>query len=306
MWTLRLAACLVGLLSATAALADDWTAVRLRGQLVELVGKTWQPIARGASIPDGTVVRSLSSGYADFVRGTETVSVSPNTEINIADTAAAGTKPFTTVTEYFGTVAVEADVEHVQHFAVVTPYLAAVVKGTKFIVTSGQNGGGVAVTRGHVEVISQSDHSHVLISVGQAAWIAKLGTGPGPIVVTGAAPSPTVTGSNGKALPPVSGAIVTQTLSTLGSAVATVSQLAGSTVETLGHVISGAAIGLGHTLGGEHGAAGGIVGTVGNAAGGVVGAVGNTVGAVGNTVGGVGNALGHTVSGVAGVLGHLL
>ncbi len=307
MWTLRVVACLAGLLCASAALADDWTAVRLRGQLLELVDKQWQPVARGATVADGTVVRSTSNGYADFVRGSETVSVSPNTELEIADAAAAGSKPFTTVTEFFGTVSVEADVEKVQHFAVVTPYLAAVVKGTKFTVSTGQNGGGVAVTRGHVEVISSSDHSHVLITVGQAAWVAKFGSGMGPIVVTGQGPLPSVTGSNGKPVPPPSSGVVSQTLSTLGSVVKTISQTIGSTVQSLGNTVGNTVTsltgGVSNLVGGTTSTVGGVVGTVGDTVGGVVHTVGNTAGGV---VGTVGNTVGGVVGGVTGTLGHLL
>lgn len=42
--------------------------------------------------------------------------------------------------------------ENVQHFAVQTPFLAAVVKGTKFTVVSSKTGAEVAVQRGNVEV----------------------------------------------------------------------------------------------------------------------------------------------------------
>ncbi len=153
------------------ALADDWTAVRLRGQMLELVGKQWQPIGRGAVVADGTAVRSLGNGYADFVRGTETLSIGPNTQIKIADQAVAGSKPFTTVTEYFGTVEIDADVENVKHFAVETPYLAAVVKGTRFVVTSGPGGASVTVDRGHVAVSDFADHTHVTVTVGQTATV---------------------------------------------------------------------------------------------------------------------------------------
>lgn len=289
MWMLRFAVVAAGLFCAGSAFADDWTAVRLRGQLLELVDKQWQPVARGTVVPDGTVVRSLGNGYADFVRGSETVSVSPNTELQIADQAAAGSKPFTIVTEYFGTVTVEADVEKVQHFAVATPYLAAVVKGTIFTVSTGQKGGGVSVSRGHVEVISASDHSHTLISVGQSAWIAKLGNGMGPIVVTGQGALPSVTGASGQTLPPVSQTIVTQTLSALHSVVGDVGAAVGNTVQSLGKTVSGAVTS--------------VTGSVGSTVNGVAGAGGSAVSGVAGTVG---NVVSGTVGGLTGGLGHLL
>ena len=94
--------------TATAAIADDWTAVRLRGQVVELVNGTWQPVHRNDVVPDETVIRTLANGYVDFTRGTETVSLQPTTQVQIFDKG--GAKPFTTVQQAFGTVAVEAEV----------------------------------------------------------------------------------------------------------------------------------------------------------------------------------------------------
>ena len=132
------------------AVADDWTAVRLRGQVVQLIDKAWQPLHRGDVVPDSRMIRTLGNGRVDFVRGSETVSVSGDTQMQIFDKG--GAKPFTTVKQYFGTVAVEAQVQNVQHFAVETPYLAAVVKGTRFVVTSGKTGAKVSVQRGHVEI----------------------------------------------------------------------------------------------------------------------------------------------------------
>ena len=118
---------------ASAATADTWTAVRLRGAVLQLVAGVWQPVHRNDVVPDETLIRTLNNGYVDFARGAETVSLGPTTQIQIFDKG--GAKPFTTVQQSFGTVTVDAEVKNVQHFAVETPYLAAVVKGTKFIVT---------------------------------------------------------------------------------------------------------------------------------------------------------------------------
>ena len=93
-----------------------------------------------------------------------------------------GAKPFTTVQQSFGQVAVEAEVENVQHFAVQTPYVAAVVKGTRFTVTSDAKGASVSVQRGHVEVDDKANKTHVTISIGQSArtGVARLLSGDVP------------------------------------------------------------------------------------------------------------------------------
>jgi hypothetical protein len=162
--------------------ADDWTATRLFGPVLQLVGGQWQPVARGDLVPDGRVIRTVGMGRATFMRGNETVDVGTNTQIQIFDKGTG--KPFTTVKQYFGTVSVEAEVQQVQHFAVQTPYLAAVVKGTRFTVTSGETGASVSVRRGHVAVEDQHDHTHVLLSVGQSASVDTVKTD-GAIAVSG-------------------------------------------------------------------------------------------------------------------------
>ena len=124
MMTTRAALVAAGLMmSASAAVADDWTAVQLRGQVLQLVGKIWQPLARGGAVADGHLVQTMGTGHVVFVRGAEKLDLGPNTKIQIFDKG--GAKPFTTVQQYSGTVSVEAEVENVQHFAVQTQFLAA-------------------------------------------------------------------------------------------------------------------------------------------------------------------------------------
>jgi len=184
------------LLLATSAFADDWTAVQLRGQVLQLVDNQWQPLVRGMVVPDSRVVRTLGFGHVTLTRGQETLDLGPNTQIQIHDRGTAAL-PSTTVTQYFGSVSVEAQVENVKHFAVETPYLAAVVKGTRFTVTSGDTGASVSVQRGHVEVGDYHNGSHTLITVGQSATVDSLKTGD-DIAVSGDGPLPPVVGANGK------------------------------------------------------------------------------------------------------------
>lgn len=167
LFTAALGAVLV--LSPLVSLADDWAADKLRGQVVQLVGSQWQPLTRGMVVPDSRMVRTMKTGHVTFVRGTETVELGPDTQIQIHDKA--GSKPFTTVKQYFGSVSVEADIRRVQHFGVDTPFLAAVVKGTRFTVTSDKAGSSVGVRRGHVAVENLHTHSMVTLSVGQTAIV---------------------------------------------------------------------------------------------------------------------------------------
>jgi len=192
----------IALLIPSAALADDWLAAQLRGDVFVSVDNHWQPLKRGGIVPDSEMIRTMASGHATFTRGQETVDVGPNTQLQILDKGHA--KPFTTVKQYFGTISVEAQVENVQHFAVDTPFLAAVVKGTRFTVTSGKTGSSVSVQRGHVQVEDFHNHTRTLLSVGQMATVDRVKT-QGQIAVGGSGELPPVTGANGKPVSFVAG-----------------------------------------------------------------------------------------------------
>jgi hypothetical protein len=151
---------------ATSALAAEWTVTKLRGTVLLLVDGAWEPIARGAIVPEHRVVRTVQ-GRVTLQRGNETIDLGPQTQISIDDRG--GPRPFTTVTQHFGHVQVEAEVKDVRHFAVQTPFLVAVVKGTRFVVKSGKRGASVDVRRGAVLVVDPDSSSSVTVGAGQSA-----------------------------------------------------------------------------------------------------------------------------------------
>ena len=186
-----LAIAFAALFSST-AIADDWTAVKLRGVVVGLFDGEWVKLQRGAIVPDDQPIRTLASGRVTYERGEETIDLGPNTQVQIFDRA--GYSKHTMVRQYFGRVSVEAEVRDVTHFSVQTPYLAAVVKGTRFVVISGETGARVQVERGAVAVEDSSDRSSVVIAAGQEAVAA-----PGRVMaVSGRGELPEVVDVNGK------------------------------------------------------------------------------------------------------------
>jgi hypothetical protein len=102
---------------------------------------------------------------------------------------------FTTVKQWYGQVTVEAEVQNVQHFAVRTPQLAAVVKGTRFVVSSADGQSSVDVLRGHVEVDDARRDYTVTVAAGQSVTTGDdtvmqvSGSGELPAVVTAAGTS---------------------------------------------------------------------------------------------------------------------
>jgi hypothetical protein len=181
---------IVFVLAASAAVADDWTVVKLRGQVLQLEGGEWHPLERGDVVPDSRVIRTLRARVT-LVRGAETVELGPDTQVQIFDEVRRNA--FTTVKQYFGTVEVEAEARNVEHFAVQTPLLVAVVKGTRFVVVSGEDETVVGVKRGHVFVENRDSRSRVTLSPGQS--VSRHGTA--ELVVTGRGRLPLVVGKDG-------------------------------------------------------------------------------------------------------------
>lgn len=158
---------LIVALGAAAARADDWTATKLRGNVlandVHSAGQ-WVHLKRGDIVSDARVIRTMAGGNVVFTRAAETISMGPNTEAQIVDKTG---RRYTTVMQHFGKVAIEAQVQNVQHFAVETPYLIAVVKGTQFTVSSDKAGSRVAVVRGLVAVTNLLSKATTMVPAGQ-------------------------------------------------------------------------------------------------------------------------------------------
>jgi hypothetical protein len=102
-------------------------------------------------------------------------------------------------------VHLRAEARRVKHFEVQTPYLAAVVKGTHFIVTADSEGASVSVDRGSVSVQSVATDRSTTIGVGQIATVKRKsdlvvsGLGPWPPVLDPGVSRPKVAASRGGA-----------------------------------------------------------------------------------------------------------
>lgn len=174
-----------------AAWADDWQVAKLRGAAATLVDGTWRPIHRGDVISDDRAIQTLDSSRLSLQRGNETIDLGPNTAIRIKDRDG---QQHTIVSQYFGTVEVDAETRNVDHFEVVTPLLAALVKGTHFTVTSGEHSAAVSVQRGHVAVKDSVSGQSVLLAEDQSAATTDEG---GALEVTGSGDLPKVLDAQG-------------------------------------------------------------------------------------------------------------
>ena len=185
------------------AFADDWLVTKLRGEALQLVDGDWAPLERGDVVPDDRLIRTLAGTRAMLQRDMETIELSASTQIRIIDRA--GSKHVTTVQQFFGTIAIEAEVQNVQQFAVQTPYLAAVVKGTHFEVRTTTKQSVVKVQRGRVAVEDLHTGASTLIVAGQSATVGKNGS----FTVAGKGAKSAIVSSTGEVFSPGSTISVT-------------------------------------------------------------------------------------------------
>jgi hypothetical protein len=275
---------------ASAALADNWQAVKLRGDVFVSRGGAWDRLSRGDVVSDSSVIQTRHNGAVEFVRDRETIDLGSDTQIRIFDRTG---ERFTTVQESYGAVTVEANVENVRHFSVRTPFVVALVKGTIFSVTSSAQASIVKVQRGVVGVEDLSRKLFADVRVGQQASAGRANklqvSGPGALGHVTNIFGQTV-GDNA----PTSGAATTDTATTGGDPGVSgdVSAVTGA-VDGVAGAAAGAVSGVaGAAAGAVSGVAGAATGAVSGVAGAATGDVGAAVGAVGGVVGSVAGAVG--------------
>lgn len=169
---LRYLVLVISMLVSTIAIGAEWKVDRVRGEVLYSAGSGWVQLAPGAEIANGGVIQTGSNARVDLSRGKDRVTLGASTKVQIKD---AGSKLMTTVIQSAGTVSVDVERRNVRHFAVQTPFLAAVVKGTKFVVTVNRKGTTVSVSRGVVAVRERATGTTVDVLPGQkaAAGLAK-------------------------------------------------------------------------------------------------------------------------------------
>jgi hypothetical protein len=171
--TISLCAALLVLALATFASAADWRVAQKSGRVYVQQGPVQlASLSEDAVLKNGAVVVTEKNGRALLVRGKQTMVVAPNSVVTLP--AEGGT--LTRILEHFGQVEYNVDHRQVRHFVVETPYLAAVVKGTRFQVRVYKGGASVSVLRGRVEVTNLKTGEMADVLAGQRA-VVKAGEG---------------------------------------------------------------------------------------------------------------------------------
>lgn len=171
----------------SAGAADrSWQVSKASGEVwVTNLGVQRASVTSETTIRAGDQIMTGQTGRVLLVRGEETILISPNTVIAISDKNADGMT--TTIMQRAGSILLEVEKRNVKHFEVDTPYLAAVVKGTKFSVSLDDAGSHVEVFRGQVEVSAHKSGDIAQVMPGQTAMVSAKGassmslSGSGPL-----------------------------------------------------------------------------------------------------------------------------
>ncbi len=158
--------CLIG----SAALAADWQAAAVSGKVFRQNGTAWVAVTAGEPIALGNMVKTLGSGRLTLQRDGVTVTVGPNSQLQIKERLDG---KFTDVLQSAGAADVEVDPKKHIRLAVETPYMAAVVKGTVFAVSTHDGYSETAVRRGRVAVIDVAHRLETDVTPGQVATAGK-------------------------------------------------------------------------------------------------------------------------------------
>jgi len=174
-WHALLAALILGTPSgASGAENGVWSVSKATGEVwVATNGAQQVSLNQEEALKPGDTIRTGRNGRVLLVRGEETILISPNSVVGLPAEKKEGLS--TTIIQQAGSILLEVEKRNVKHFAVETPYLAAVVKGTQFSVTVGAGSTKVSVLRGQVEVSDFKTGQIAQVMPGQVATVFEHG-----------------------------------------------------------------------------------------------------------------------------------
>jgi len=168
---------LVTICAGSGAIAQEsaWHVSKSSGEVwVTLSGAQPAALTNDVILRSGDTLRTGQNGRVLLVRQSESILISANSMVGIPEDKGNGS---TTIMQRAGSVLFDVEKQNVPHFEVLTPFLAAVVKGTQFRVTVDSSGSHVDVLRGRVEVAEYKTGQYALVKPGQAASVSLQGPG---------------------------------------------------------------------------------------------------------------------------------
>jgi hypothetical protein len=151
-----------------------WLVQKTSGSAVYSSSKTAQhALKKGLMLERGATVRTGDNGRVLLVRSQESVFIGPYSVAAIAAHPTPGMQTTILVKSGQGNFAVRKKSR--AHFSVETPYLVAVVKGTKFKVAVARSSAEVSVQEGRVEVKALKSGRYADVLAGQKAVVDAAG-----------------------------------------------------------------------------------------------------------------------------------
>lgn len=168
----HLVASLVMLACATAVAAQDgaWKVSESKGAVTIIDSASERTATLGMIVPPGAAVQTGTKSSAVLVRGKEFVTLRQNSRVRIAP--ADRQRSIVQILQDYGSAMFNIGKQADPHFGVETPYLAAVVKGTTFIISVTDVAATLQVTEGAVEASTRDGGARELIRPGNIAMIA--------------------------------------------------------------------------------------------------------------------------------------
>ena len=172
---------------ATPALAkgsEAFWVVSQRSGDARVVRSGLQPasLMANAALAPGDIVMTGSTGRATLARGSDYIVVAPRSELRLPATPQPS--GFTRVIQTLGTMLFKVRHTGTPHFAVDTPMLAAVVKGTTFTIVVDKDRSAVQVIEGAVQVTATDGGMQELVEGGRTVFIDR--TDPKRLIVADA------------------------------------------------------------------------------------------------------------------------
>lgn len=153
---------------AATALANDWVVKRVFGKVYLVAPGVQAFLAKpGMRIEPGYTVATKAGAKALIMRGEESIFVGPDTRFALSKYRSTSIN--TTLLQASGHLQIDVQRRAKPHFKVETPFLAAIVKGTKFDVRVSDRSARVDVSRGLVEVSDHSSGDRANVGAGESA-----------------------------------------------------------------------------------------------------------------------------------------
>ena len=182
---LRLVAILIALVCSMAqtASSQDWVVVELRppAAVADRSG-SWQPLEEGMAVQDSSWISIGRRGRLLLRRDSDLIQFKSNSVASVSS-AVINRTATTLVRQKFGTILFDIETRSNRRFRIETPFLSAVVKGTRFEIAVSRARAELHVERGAVETTDIANGLQVGVFAGQGLKVASTSTV--PLIVTG-------------------------------------------------------------------------------------------------------------------------